>query len=60
MGPALFIYLPPSISVPSVAPQDNPLMPIADEHMIPVLGLDVWEVRQCRLWIGVNEQMRCT
>ena len=55
MSSTFFIHLPPA---PSVALQDNPLMPIADEHMIPVLGLDVWEVRLA--WICVNEQMRCT
>jgi len=25
-------------------PQDNPLMNLTDENLIPVLGLDVWEV----------------
>jgi superoxide dismutase len=23
--------------------QDNPLQPVADEQLIPILGLDVWE-----------------
>lgn len=32
-----------SLGITSTPNQDNPLMPIADEHMVPILGLDVWE-----------------
>lgn len=32
-----------SLEITSTPNQDNPLMPIADVHGIPVLGLDVWE-----------------
>jgi Fe-Mn family superoxide dismutase len=32
-----------SLAITSTPNQDNPLMPVADVAMIPVLGLDVWE-----------------
>jgi len=32
-----------SLAITSTPNQDNPLMDIADEHGIPILGLDVWE-----------------
>jgi Fe-Mn family superoxide dismutase len=35
-----------SLGITSTPNQDNPLMPLADEQMIPVLGLDVWEVSE--------------
>ncbi|GBF96385.1 manganese superoxide dismutase [Raphidocelis subcapitata] len=32
-----------SLGITSTPNQDNPLMAVADDKMIPVLGLDVWE-----------------
>lgn len=32
-----------SLGITSTPNQDNPLMPMVDEAMIPILGLDVWE-----------------
>jgi Fe-Mn family superoxide dismutase len=32
-----------TLAITSTPNQDNPLMPVADVQMIPVLGLDVWE-----------------
>lgn len=32
-----------SVAVTSTPNQDNPLMPVADQQGIPVLGIDVWE-----------------
>jgi len=32
-----------SLGITSTANQDNPLQQVADEKMIPILGLDVWE-----------------
>lgn len=29
--------------MPLTDTQDNPLQPVADDQMIPILGLDVWE-----------------
>lgn len=32
-----------SLGITSTPNQDNPLMPVADQQLVPVLGLDVWE-----------------
>jgi len=32
-----------TLGITSTPNQDNPLMPVADDHLIPILGLDVWE-----------------
>lgn len=32
-----------SLAITSTPNQDNPLMAVADEKLIPILGLDVWE-----------------
>eukprot|EP00955_Chlamydomonas_euryale_P118329 366534-Chlamydomonas_euryale.AAC.6 len=36
-----------SLGICSTLNQDNPLMAMAEDKMIPILGLDVWEVRAC-------------
>lgn len=33
-----------SLAISSTPNQDNPLMSVAEQQMIPILGLDVWEV----------------
>jgi len=39
----LGVHVDGSLGITSTPNQDNPLMPHADEPMIPILGLDVWE-----------------
>ncbi len=39
----LYVKADRSVAVSSTPNQDNPLMDVADEKGIPILGLDVWE-----------------
>jgi Fe-Mn family superoxide dismutase len=42
-GWAWLIVADGKLKVTSTPNQDNPLMPVADDHGTPILGLDVWE-----------------